>query len=277
MERALVAYPAIARGMVELFEARFDPALGEARPTRAARLDAIEQQTRDGARRASRRSTRTASCGASSTPCAAACAPITGSQRGQGLDLLQDRQPHDRRAAAAAAAGRDLRLQPAHGRHPSARRPGGARRHPLVRPARGFPHRDPGPDEGADGEERRHRAGRLEGRLLRQARRRSNGTREQIQAEGIDCYQTLMRGLLDITDNYVDGKVAPPADVRAPRRRRSLSRGRRRQGHGHLLRHRQCVSRANTASGWTTPSPPAARPATTTRRWASPRAAPGNR
>ena len=27
------------------------------------------------------------------------------------------------------------------------------------------------------------------------------GTREQVQAEGIDCYQTLIRGLLDITDN----------------------------------------------------------------------------
>ena len=35
--------------------------------------------------------------------------------------------------------------------------------------------------------------------------------------------------------------------------------------------------RSSTASGWATPSPPAARPATTTRRWASPRAAPGKR
>ena len=87
----------------------------------------------------------------------------------QGVDLLQARQPRDRRAARAAAAGRDLRLQPAHGGHPSARRPGGARRHPLVRPARGFPHRDPRPDEGADGEERRHRADRLQGRLHVQA------------------------------------------------------------------------------------------------------------
>jgi glutamate dehydrogenase len=33
----------------------------------------------------------------------------------------------------------------------------------------------------------------------------------------------------------------------------------------------------STASGWTTPSPPAARPATTTRRWASPPGAPGSR
>ena len=39
------------------------------------------------------------------------------------------------------------------------------------------------------------------------------GTREQVQAEGIACYQTLIRGLLDITDNYVEGGIEPPANV----------------------------------------------------------------
>ena len=39
------------------------------------------------------------------------------------------------------------------------------------------------------------------------------GTREQVQAEGIYCYQTLIRGLLDITDNYAEGGVRPPAKV----------------------------------------------------------------
>ncbi len=39
------------------------------------------------------------------------------------------------------------------------------------------------------------------------------GTREEIQAEGIRCYRTLMSGLLDITDNIVGGNVAPPASV----------------------------------------------------------------
>ncbi len=39
------------------------------------------------------------------------------------------------------------------------------------------------------------------------------GTREQVQAEGIACYQTLIRGLLDITDNYAGGAVQPPATV----------------------------------------------------------------
>ena len=40
------------------------------------------------------------------------------------------------------------------------------------------------------------------------------GTREQIQAEGIFCYQTLMRGMLDITDNYVGGGIVPANVVR---------------------------------------------------------------
>jgi glutamate dehydrogenase len=39
------------------------------------------------------------------------------------------------------------------------------------------------------------------------------GTREQIQAEGIHCYQTLIRGLLDLTDNYAGGGIRPPANV----------------------------------------------------------------
>ena len=39
------------------------------------------------------------------------------------------------------------------------------------------------------------------------------GGREALQQEGIACYQTLMRGLLDITDNLVGGDVVPPRDV----------------------------------------------------------------
>ncbi|KTD20280.1 NAD-glutamate dehydrogenase [Legionella lansingensis] len=40
-----------------------------------------------------------------------------------------------------------------------------------------------------------------------------NGTREEILAEGIRCYQSFIRGLLDITDNYHQGKVVKPANV----------------------------------------------------------------
>ncbi|MBA3535138.1 MAG: NAD-glutamate dehydrogenase [Tatlockia sp.] len=40
-----------------------------------------------------------------------------------------------------------------------------------------------------------------------------NGTREEIQEEGIACYQLFIRGLLDITDNYLAGKVIKPKQV----------------------------------------------------------------
>ena len=39
------------------------------------------------------------------------------------------------------------------------------------------------------------------------------GGREALLAEGIECYKTMMRGLLDLTDNLVGGAVVPPADV----------------------------------------------------------------
>ena len=37
--------------------------------------------------------------------------------------------------------------------------------------------------------------------------------REAYLKEGIDCYKNFLRGLLDITDNLVGGKVVPPRDV----------------------------------------------------------------
>jgi glutamate dehydrogenase len=39
------------------------------------------------------------------------------------------------------------------------------------------------------------------------------GEREAVLKEGIACYQTFLRGLLDLTDNLVGGKVAPPTNV----------------------------------------------------------------
>jgi glutamate dehydrogenase len=38
--------------------------------------------------------------------------------------------------------------------------------------------------------------------------------RDAWMAEGIACYQTYIRGLLDVTDNLVGGKVVPPTNVR---------------------------------------------------------------
>ncbi|MFJ2986812.1 NAD-glutamate dehydrogenase [Collimonas sp. NPDC087041] len=37
--------------------------------------------------------------------------------------------------------------------------------------------------------------------------------RDAYLREGVECYQTFLRGLLDLTDNLVDGKVVPPLDV----------------------------------------------------------------
>ena len=41
----------------------------------------------------------------------------------------------------------------------------------------------------------------------------TEGGREALQAEGVECYKTLIRGMLDVTDNIVDGAIVPPAQV----------------------------------------------------------------
>ncbi|MFN2361554.1 MAG: NAD-glutamate dehydrogenase [Marinobacter sp.] len=40
-----------------------------------------------------------------------------------------------------------------------------------------------------------------------------DGSREAFREEGINCYQTFIRGLLDLTDNLSEGEVVPPANV----------------------------------------------------------------
>ena len=44
-------------------------------------------------------------------------------------------------------------------------------------------------------------------------KRLPTGTREEIQAEVVSCYQTFIRGLLDLTDNIVSGRVVVPPRV----------------------------------------------------------------
>ncbi len=87
----------------------------------------------------------------------------------QAADRDQIRERQADHAAGAAPALRDLRLFAAGRGRASALRQGGARRHPLVRPAAGFPHRSARPGEGAAGQERGDRAGRRQGRLRAQA------------------------------------------------------------------------------------------------------------
>ena len=41
----------------------------------------------------------------------------------------------------------------------------------------------------------------------------SKMSRDELQQEGISCYKTFLRGLLDITDNVIDGKVEHPKNV----------------------------------------------------------------
>ncbi|HEX7965565.1 MAG TPA: NAD-glutamate dehydrogenase [Gammaproteobacteria bacterium] len=41
----------------------------------------------------------------------------------------------------------------------------------------------------------------------------AGGDREAVLKEGVACYQTFLRGLLDITDNLAGTKVVPPKDV----------------------------------------------------------------
>ena len=101
--------------------------------------------------------------------------------------------------------------------------------------------------------------------------------REAFLKEGIACYQTFLRGLLDLTDNLVAGQSRSAERRGAPRCRRSLPGGRRGQGHRDVLRYSERRLKGNTASGWMMRLPRAAPSATTTRRWGSPRAARGNR
>jgi glutamate dehydrogenase len=43
--------------------------------------------------------------------------------------------------------------------------------------------------------------------------KRPPASREAYQTEGVECYRTLLRGLLDLTDNIVGNAIVPPADV----------------------------------------------------------------
>ena len=252
------------------------------RRTSARRSEAADRRRDRNARcRRSRASTRTASCAISPTRSRPRCAPIfiSGPRRQtERPDRHQVRQPQARRHAVAAAALRDLRLFAAGRGRASALRQGGARRHPLVGPAAGFPHRDPGPGQGAAGQERGHRAGRRQGRLRAQA---AAGRRHARGHPG--------RRHRAPTQLFIDAcSTSPTISAPAPRRRAAAptscattatipiwwsppTRAPR------LSPTSPTTSPRRTASGWATRSPPAARPATTTRRWASPRAAPGKR
>ncbi len=103
----------------------------------------------------------------------------------------------------------------------------------------------------------------------------ATGDREAMMANGIAAYKIFINALLDITDNLKpDGAVVPPKDVA------------RHDGDDPYLVVAADKGTATfsdiangiaegRASGWAMPSPPAAAMAMTTRKWASPRGAPG--
>ena len=169
IEDTFTSNPAIAADLVALFNTRFDPAfVGDREAAVAAITTAIEQGLELVAILDEDRILRRY-LGLMKATLRTNAFQRQADGLGQGLSLLQGQPGHGAGHAAAAAGLRDLRLRPRRRRRASARRQGCPRRPALVRSARGFPHRGPGPDEGADGQERRHRPGRREGRLLRQA------------------------------------------------------------------------------------------------------------
>jgi glutamate dehydrogenase len=238
IEDTFTSNPGLAADLVALFNTRFDPGFpGD----RAAETETLEQRIRQGLEavaildedRILRRYLGLIK----------ATLRTNAFQRGpegraKALPLAQVRSGARAEHAAAAPGLRDLRLFARDRGRASQGRQGRPWRPALVRPARGLPHRGPGPDEGADGQERGHRARGGEGRLLRQAPAR----RRRPPAPGRRGDPLLPPVPLGPVGHH--RQPGPgcrgPARGRGPlRRRRPLPRRCRRQGHGDLLRHRQ--------------------------------------
>ena len=99
--------------------------------------------------------------------------------------------------------------------------------------------------------------------------------REGWLAEGLACYQLFISSLLDVTDNIVDGAVVPPDDVVRydgddPYLVVAADKG--------TATFSDVANKISVDSGFwlATRSPPAARPAMTTRPWALRLEAPGS-
>jgi glutamate dehydrogenase len=216
MERALSAYPVIARGMVDLFLARFDPGLGEAASdVRQQRIDAIEAKLASALEtvttldedRILRRFLNALNCTLRTNywqtgPDGAPKDWISFKVDSRAIDELPAPRPLvEIFVYSPRTEGIHLRGGPVArgGIRWSDRREDfrteilGLMKTQMVKNAVIVP------------------VGSKGGFYVKQPP--EGGTREQVQAEGIACYKTLIRGLLDITDNYVEGGVRPPADV----------------------------------------------------------------
>ena len=222
MEETLLGHADVAAALVALFHARFDPAGDRTRAEACvaeieAAIDAVDSLDEDrilrGFLSVLRAMLRTNYY-------------LAGPEA---VRVVQARPDADPARAAAEAALRDLRALAAGGGRAPARRLGRPRRPALVGPAGGLPHRDPRPDEGADGQERADRARGREGRLRGQARRRRG--RRVLH----DVHQRAAGH-----HGHDLGREGRAAGARhPPRRRRPVPRGGRRQGHRDVLGHRQ--------------------------------------
>ena len=235
-ELALVGHPGVARLLVDLVHRPLRPRVGGRRARRPPRR---EHRTGDRRGREPRPGPHPAQLPRRRPGDAAdELLPARRRRIAQELPVVQARPRAASPAAPPPPALRDLRLLAAHRGRAPARRQGRARRDPLVGPARGLPHRGARADEGADGQERRDRAGRREGRLRAQAT--AGGRRPRRAAR-------RGRGLLP----HLHQRHARPdrqhrrGRDRAAARRRALRRGRPlpgrggRQGHGRAVRRRQ--------------------------------------
>ena len=270
VEKTLAAHPDVVARLVALFETRFSPGRNGSRTERQA--DLVESLRKAIGEVESLDADRVLS---------SLLAAVTATQRttyyaGGPLALKLDPARRARPARAAPGARGVGQLAARHGHPPAVRR-----RRPrwaaLVRPPRGPAHRGARPGQGADGEEHRHRADRRQGRLRRQAPAPGRRLPRRRPRRGAGLLQAVHRRAA--VAHRQSGRTA-----RSSRRRRSSgttattptwssppTRGRRPSPTWPTR------SRSSAASGSGTPSPRAARSATTTRPWASPPAAPGSR
>ena len=135
-------------------------------------------------------------------------------RRAARVPLDQARPAGDPRSARAAARVRDLGvLTPRRGRAPALRQ-GRARRAALVGPARGLPYGDPGPGQGAGGQEHRHRPGRRQGRLRRQAAARPGRRPGRLAGRGHRLLQDVHLAVCSTSPTTSSaGDVVHPEDV----------------------------------------------------------------
>ena len=269
VEQALVSRPAVARLLVDLFHARFEPGRADPRSlrTRAHRAD----DRRGGEPRPGSDPPHLPGSRAGDAP--HELLPTRRGEPAKASRLVQTRPVGAALAPSAPSPVRDLRLLAAHRR--------GALRGGKV--ARG----------GIRWSDRREDfrtevLGLMKAQMVKNAVivpvgakggfvvKRPPDDREALQDEGEACYRIVISGLLDPTDNIADGEIVPPPDVV------------RYDGDDPYLvvaADKGTAALSDVANGiaheygfWLGDAfASGARPATTTRSWASPPAAPGSR